>query len=382
MAVLAHPAFVGFAVTVLAGVWIVATKRLHAAATADREAGPQKFHDSSTTPRIGGLAVLAGYGAAVSVSAPPVRDLLLGAGAGAGLALLGGLAEDLTRRIPPLARLAATIVAGLVFCLVTGYVVRRVEIPFVDDLLAIPPVALGFTAVAMALMAHAINMIDGFHGLVAGTAMILLAAFSVLCLAAGDRYLALFCLTAIGVLAGFAVLNFPFGYIFLGDGGAYFVGVILAGIAVMTPARNPEVSPWTSLVVLAYPLLEVAFSFIRKVCTGASPFRPDRRHLHMLVYQCLGTKLASPAERFANPVTGMLMWSGPLASLLAVALMTPQRKWAVLACVSLAALYVMAYRKLARMPSSDGLARQPGSHGPAPPHDRTPVDATRSGRAT
>lgn len=64
---------------------------------------------------------------------------------------------------------------------------------------------------------------------------------------------------------------------------------MLACIAVMAPARNPEVSPWISLVVLAYPLLEVGFSFVRKICVGASPFRLDRRHLHMLVYERLGT---------------------------------------------------------------------------------------------
>lgn len=384
MAALAHPALVGFAVTALVGFAIVATRRLHSATTADRGAGPQKFHDSSTTPRIGGLAVLVGYGAAISVSPAPARDLLLGAGAGAGLALLGGLAEDFTRRVHPAIRLTATVLAGLAFCLLTGYVVDRVELALVDDLMAVPVVALGFTALAMAVMAHAINMIDGFHGLAAGTAMILLSAFLVVCLAAGDGDLVLLCLVGIGVVAGFAVLNFPFGRMFLGDGGAYFVGLMLACIAVMMPARNPEISPWISLVVLAYPLLEVAFSFVRKVCAGASPFRPDRRHLHMLAYERLGTRLAhaAGAARLANPVTGMLMWSGPLASLLAVTLIAPHRKWAVLACVLLSTLYVMVYWKLARMSSPDVPSREPCSRRPAAPRDRPPMDATRHGRTT
>lgn len=100
MVALAHLALVGFAVTVLVGLGIDATRRLHSAMTADSEAGPQKFHDSSTTPRIGRLAVLAVYGAALSVSAPPADDLLLGAGTGAGLSLVGGLAEDFTRKVP------------------------------------------------------------------------------------------------------------------------------------------------------------------------------------------------------------------------------------------------------------------------------------------
>ncbi len=363
MAVLVHPAFVGFIVTLLAGVGIIATKRWHSAATADSQAGPQKFHDSSTTPRIGGLAVLAGYWAAVSVSAPPARDLLLGAGVSAGLALLGGLAEDFTKRAHPAARLIATTFAGLTFCLLTGYVVWRVEMAVVDDFLAVPLIALGFTVFAIAVLAHAINMIDGFHGLAVGTAIILLIAFSFVCLRVGDDVLALFCLIVIGVLAGFAVLNFPFGYIFLGDGGAYFVGIVLAGVAVMVPMRNPGVSPWISIVVLAYPLMEVAVSSIRKIRAGTSPFKPDRRHLHMLVYEHLGTRIAKAAGagHLANPVTGMLMWSMPLASLIAVEWLALSREWSLLAVVLLLALYVTAYRKLARMPLPGSRSPQPGN---------------------
>ena len=358
-AVLVHPAFVGFLVTLLAGVGIIATRRWHAAATADSKVGPQKFHDSSMTPRIGGLAVLAGYWAAVSVSAPPARNLLLVAGVSAGLALLGGLVEDLTKRVRPATRLIATVLAGLTFCLLTGYVVRRVEMAVVDDFLTAPVIALGFTVFAMAGMAHAINMIDGFHGLAVGTAIILLIAFSFVCLRVGDDTLALFCLTVIGVLAGFAVLNFPFGSMFLGDGGAYFVGIVLACVAVMVPVRNPDVSPWISIVVLAYPLMEAAASCIRKIRAGVSPFKPDRRHLHMLVYERLGTKIANAAGagRFANPVTGMLMWSQSLASLMAVVLIAPTREWSVLACVLLVTLYVTLYRKLTRMPLHDRLSR-------------------------
>ena len=350
-AVLGHPAVVGFIVTLLVGVGIIVTKRWHSAVTADSQAGPQKFHDSSTTPRIGGLAVLAGYWAAVSVSAPPTRGLLLGAGVSAGLALLVGLTEDLTKRVHPVVRLIATTLAGLAFCLLTGYVVRRVEMAVVDDFLVVPLIALGFTAFAIAGMAHAINMIDGFHGLAVGTAIILLIAFSFVCLRAGDDALALFCFIVIGVLAGFVVLNFPFGSIFLGDGGAYFVGIVLACVAVMVPVRNPGVSPWISIVVLAYPLMEAAVSSIRRARAGISPLKPDRRHLHTLVYERLGTRIANAAGagRLANPVTGMLMWSLSLASLLAVELLTPSREWSFLAVVLLLALYVTAYRKLARM---------------------------------
>ena len=254
-----------------------------------------------------------GYWVAASVSPPPVRDLLVIVGGSAAFAFLAGLIEDLTKNAGVAARFAATMLSGLVFCLVTGYAIARLEIPFVDQLMALPIVAIAFTAFAMAGLAHAINIIDGFHGLAAGATIIMLAAFAVVSLGAGDRDMALFCFVAAGVLLGFLLVNFPFGYIFLGGrGGAYFLGFVLAAAAVMVPVRNPDVSPWTSVVILAYPLLETAFSMTRKTRRGGSPYRPDGLHLHMLIYRRFGRKLgrAAGSERVANPATGVLMWGG------------------------------------------------------------------------
>ena len=357
----------GFIVTVLAGAGIIATRHWHARITADSGTGPQKFHDSPSIPRVGSLAVLAGYGAAASVSPPPVRDLLLAAGLSAGLAMLGGLAEDLTGRVRSVPRLAVTILAGLAFCLLTGYVVRRLEIAVVDDFMTVPLVALGFTAFAMGGVAHAVNMIDGFHGLATGTAILLLIAFSLVSFRAGDHTLVFFCLVVTGVLAGFAVLNFPYGSIFLGDGGAYFAGMVLACVAVMVPMRNPDVSPWISIVVLAYPLMETAVSFTRKIRALTSPLQPDGHHLHMLVYEHLATRLVNATgatAQLANAVTGMLVWSLPLASLAAVALIAPTRGQALLACAVLAALYLAVYWPLSRrFPSPRSRPGSPGRPG-------------------
>ena len=55
------------------------------------------------------------------------------------------------------------------------------------------------------------------------------------------------------IIIGFMILNFPLGKLFLGDSGAYFLGFILACILVMMPYRNPEISPWTSLMICFYP---------------------------------------------------------------------------------------------------------------------------------
>ncbi len=358
-----YSSLLGLAVTVVIGAVLVMTRRWHGALSHDHAVGPHKFH-ATPTPRIGGLAVYAGYWAAASASPPPVRDLLFAVGASAAFAFLAGMVEDFTKTGGITLRLVAPMLSGLVFCLLTGYAVTRVDIPFVDHAMALPFIAIAFTAFAMAGLTHAVNIIDGFNGLATGTTIIMLVAFAVVSLGVGDHDMASFCFVIVGVLLGFLLVNFPFGYIFLGDGGAYLLGFMIASVAVMVPMRNPDVSPWVSVVILAYPLLETAFSVTRKIRRGGSPFRPDRLHLHMLVYRRLGRRLARAAgnERLANPVTGALMWGGSLASLAAVVLVPHDREWLLVALALLFALYTLVYRTVARLrPHGAAFAkRRPG----------------------
>ena len=76
-------------------------------------------------------------------------------------------------------------------------------------------------------------------------------------------------------MLGFFVVNFPHGKIFLGDGGAYFCGFLLAALGVLLPARNPEVSAWTAILICAYPVIETLASMRRKAsATGTASASP------------------------------------------------------------------------------------------------------------
>ena len=370
------PLLVGFTVALAVGSLIVATRGWHISFTADNAAGPQKFHDTPT-PRIGGLAVYAGLWAAAGAAPGPVGGLLAAVGASALFALAAGLFEDLAKNAAVTLRLAAALLSGLVFCLATGQAVTRVDMAFLDRALALPVVAIAFTAVAMAGVTNAVNIIDGFNGLATGAAILMLAAFAVVALEAGDRDMASFCFVAAGVLAGFLLVNFPSGLVFLGDGGAYLAGFVLAAAAVMVPMRNPEVSPWISLVVLAYPLSETAVAVTRKLRKGRKVYRPDGLHLHMLVYRTLKRGFAGKAGnggRSANPAAGALMWIGPAASLAAVALGPHRGAWPIAALALLAGLYVLTYRAVARgllaRTARTAAAPAPPPPPPPPPDER------------
>ena len=342
------PSSVGFAVTLVASVLIVLTQRWHGMATFDVMTGPQKFHEKFT-PRVGGLAVFTGLWAASSMTAPPTRELLFAFGISGIFAFVAGLAEDLTKRVSTALRLLATMLSGLGFCTLTGYSVSRLEIPILDSVMGFSVVSVTFTVFAIAALAQAINIVDGFHGLATGAVIIMLCAFMVVAFMVGDHDLVLITVVIIAVLTGFLLVNFPFGHVFLGDGGAYLCGLLLAYVSVMLPERNHGVSPWVSVVVLAYPLLEIGVSIFRKtVRYGHRPTEPDKSHLHMLVYRSFARKIAKSLgiKRLANPTCGVLMWGGPITSLVAVSTLPPSRAWSLLVLSMQSVLYGLIYRRV------------------------------------
>ena len=86
----------------------------------------------------------------------------------------------------------------------------------------------------------------------------------------------------------FLKFNFPKAKIFLGDGGAYFLGTFIAISTIQTSIANPNISPFYFCILLFYLFFEVFFSFFRKwIKERTSPVHPDEKHLHMLLYKIL-----------------------------------------------------------------------------------------------
>ncbi|MBK7655484.1 MAG: glycosyltransferase family 4 protein, partial [Betaproteobacteria bacterium] len=95
-----------------------------------------------------------------------------------------------------------------------------------------------FTAFAIAGLSNPINIIDGFNGLASGAVLISLASLGLIAFQVNDLDLMRMCFILSGATLGFVVLNFPFGKIFLGDGGAYLLGFTLAWTSVLLLLRN------------------------------------------------------------------------------------------------------------------------------------------------
>lgn len=308
------PAALVAAISLAFCVLLVVTRSWHGHVTNDGTHGVQKFH-RNPTPRIGGLALALGYWLAVPVLPAGLREIWVLIGLASVPALVAGLGEDLTRQVGVKARLLATMGAGVLFALLTGYSMSQVDVPGIDWLLSFSVIALLFTGFAMGGVANSVNIIDGFNGLASGSLMIMFGTFAYVAHQVGDDLVFSLALLWGALILGFFLINFPFGKIFLGDGGAYFAGFLLAALGVLLPMRNPEVSSWNAILICAYPVIETLASMRRKARRdGHSIGQPDRVHFHMLAHRRYARRLVRDqgSAHLRNPATSVVTWLLPI----------------------------------------------------------------------
>jgi UDP-N-acetylmuramyl pentapeptide phosphotransferase/UDP-N-acetylglucosamine-1-phosphate transferase len=341
-------------VSLIVAVLLVWTKDWHGKFSMDFTDGVQKFH-TAPTPRIGGVAiaigVIIGYAASSRDPAAAEKRAILASIILAGIpAFVFGLLEDLTKRVSVTARLMATMASGALGWAITGVSITHVAVSGLDWLLGFTVLSVLFTAFAVGGVANSINIIDGFNGLAAGAVLIMLAAFGFIARTVGDIPLAFSCLVIAGAVLGFFLVNWPSGRMFLGDGGAYFVGFALGWIAVLLPHRNASISPWVSLLVCAYPVMEVLASYVRRaIRVNHHPSQPDRLHMHHLIYTKIVQHYFSGFDRLKhNGLTAPFCWllvAGPATN---AVLIYQNTVWVIYAIGIFGFLYILIYRRLAR----------------------------------
>ncbi len=275
------------------------------------KAGPQKFH-AKPTPRIGGVAILLGFLCGlVYLYFANLKDirlfyLLLSTFP----AFFIGLFEDITKKIPAKTRFLFISMSGLFAVLSLDVLVNRVGVPVFDDVIKVYVVSLLFTVFALVGLANAINIIDGFNGLASGVSIFILLAIAYVAFENSDGFVLAVSLILAGAIAGFFIFNYPYGLIFLGDGGAYLIGFLIGVLSVMLVKNHPQVSPWFALSVSVYPVYETLFSiYRRKFLKGSSATAPDALHLHTLFYKTVVKKLLGTNNPlYRNPAVSPLMW--------------------------------------------------------------------------
>lgn len=355
-AALAVPAATSFFISLM----IVWTEGWHGRYTFDiNMAAIQKMH-RKPVPRVGGIALCSGVAAVVLFGFlgdqhPALRahspDLLLLLVAGMPCFLMG-LTEDLTKRVSVRARLLATFGSALMAAWLLGAYLPRLDIYGVDHLLHYGPLALVITAIAVAGVSNAINIIDGFNGVAGSAVTIMLTGMGILAWQVNDMFVVTLVLAGVGAMLGFLAVNYPTGRLFMGDGGAYVSGFWVAEIAVLIIIRQPGISPWQVLAICAYPVIEVLYTiYRRKIIRNSSPGVPDRLHLHTLLYRRLVCRWlpASTNPRWkSNSVVACIVTLWLCAASFA-AITVGDKPWMAFNLVALQVLIYMAtYARLVR----------------------------------
>jgi len=200
-------------------------------------------------------------------------------------ALLIALKEDFFHNIDPVVRLLALLLSAWLFrAFYTGPLPNLENITFISKLILLPGGIALFYSLGIVSIANGMNLIDGVNGLCVSVALSCLFSLLFLAHKTGDVTMLMMLSSLIVLLIPFLIFNYPYGKIFLGDLGAYSLGIFLSLTTIIFFGRHPDISPWGGLLVLIYPATEVAFSFLRRAIKGNSAFEPDTEHLHLKLF--------------------------------------------------------------------------------------------------
>jgi UDP-GlcNAc:undecaprenyl-phosphate GlcNAc-1-phosphate transferase len=252
----------------------------------------RKIHKAGT-PRLGGVAVFVAVSIGLSIAAIagnlgwidlPVAQARLLPVIYFGLCgfFLIGFLDDL-KSIPVLPRLLAQLgVAAAVVLFSSGAIgIRTVFGQYV-----LPEwLSVAVTVLWIAGVVNTFNWIDGLDGLAAGIAAISASAFLVLALTEhglpNSILTAAICVVLIGGVLGFLPYNFHPAKIFIGDGGAFSLGYLLAVVSVIGLFKQAAVISFIlPVAILMLPLTDTVFAIVRRLVRGRPVTAPDNRHIH------------------------------------------------------------------------------------------------------
>tara|TARA_B100000676_G_C17768419_1_gene675380 strand:- start:81 stop:731 length:651 start_codon:yes stop_codon:yes gene_type:complete len=165
-----------------------------------------------------------------------------------------------------------------------------------------------FTLLCLLFIINGANLIDGFNGLLTIHLLLINFILFFINLNNGNETLTTIITAQIVILVTFLLFNFPRAKMFLGDSGSYLLGSLVALNIINTNNLNPQISSFFFCILLFYLFFEVFFSFFRKLLLRKSPLKPDKQHLHMLIYEFLSKSGKFKDSNYLNSVVINLVY--------------------------------------------------------------------------
>lgn len=182
---------------------------------------------------------------------------------------------------------------------------------------------------------NAINFIDGVDGLAGSIVSISALAIGLvsLALAPAIPITALIAFILMGAMCSFLTFNYNPAKIFMGDSGALYAGFLLATLSITGVVKpSSGITMYLPILILAVPLMDVAFSSSRRILKGTSPFIADSEHIHHKLLHA-----GYSQDKLVLLLAGFSM----ICALLAIFVATTKSKFIIIALSLIAVLLVL-----------------------------------------
>ena len=269
--------------------------------------------------------------------------------------IIVGIKEDLFHNVEPAIRLLALLFVGWLFrAQFTGPLPVLTDVPLIGKLLVLQGGISVFYILSMVAVANGMNLIDGVNGLCGAVALSILSALLFLSYKTSDIVMLYLIFSVILILIPFMLINYPFGRIFLGDLGAYSLGLIVSMLTIILFGRHPEISPWGAVLILIYPATEVVFSLLRRMVKGASIYHSDTAHLHLKLFHFFRPQ--PHYKKIANALVTPVLSSLWLFPLLAITLVYQKPLFILFAVILFIGFYGLLYALVPNVQKNSRLA--------------------------
>ena len=236
----------------------------------------------SPIPRLGGLAIFIAFLLSAVLFADINRQFR-GVLIGSVVVVIIGVIDD----IMPLRayiKLIFQIIAALI-AVFHGVVVETFSNPFITGTdISLGYLAIPITVIWIVAITNSFNLIDGLDGLAVGVSTIcstFMLVISLMVPEVSDSNVTIIIAALAGACLGFIPYNFNPAKIFMGDTGALLLGYVLATVSILGLFKiHAVVSFAAPFLILALPIIDTAFAFIRRLIKGKNPMSPDRGHFH------------------------------------------------------------------------------------------------------
>ncbi len=234
------------------------------------------------------------------------------------------------------------IVLGVVYF--SSITVPHTKINFLDQLIEYDTFRVLFTVFCILIVINGFNFIDGVNTSLIGYCLIVFFSLYYLNLNGLEISQIIDFYNLIPVLIALYILNF-FNKLYLGDGGSYFLGLLLALCLINTYQINNNISPYFVICLLWYPAFENLFSILRKKNLSSSPLNPDTNHLHQIIFLYL-KKNFNIKSIYLNTATGTIINFYNLICITIATQFYSHTKTQILIIIFNIIVYIFLYRKL------------------------------------